>query len=192
MPEGMKKKTDDMLYSEETLQLPNTLKHCGYVYEDPFKKIEKIQADFGGFKKEYYVSDFGPKAALVVIHDGKVLLTRQYRLFLNGLSMEIPAGKVNENESPEVACLRECYEETGVKCGNPKALLNYNPDLEYTRNYTQIYYTDEVLELPRDSKTHLWLSLDTCYEYIFEEKISDSLSLIALLGFCKKFGNTLK
>ena len=42
-------------------------------------------------------------------------------------------GKIEINESPIDACVRECFEETGIKIKNPKELLTYiypesNPD----------------------------------------------------------------
>src|SRR3990167_6162684 len=98
--------SDQKPHAEETTLLPLKLEHQGIVYEDNFKKIEKIHAQFNGFSKEYFVSDYGEKAAVVVVKDGNILLARQYRLLINNLSCEIPAGKVNDNESPKDAAMR--------------------------------------------------------------------------------------
>jgi ADP-ribose diphosphatase len=45
---------------------------------------------------------------------GKVILVRQYRYPVNAFLWELPAGSVDEGESPEEAARRECHEEIGL------------------------------------------------------------------------------
>ena len=45
---------------------------------------------------------------------GKVILIRQYRYAVNASLWELPAGSVDEGESPEAAAARECHEEIGL------------------------------------------------------------------------------
>ena len=45
---------------------------------------------------------------------GKVILIRQYRYAVNASLWELPAGSVDEGETPEQAARRECHEEIGV------------------------------------------------------------------------------
>jgi ADP-ribose pyrophosphatase len=45
---------------------------------------------------------------------GKVILVRQYRYAINAFLWELPAGSVDEGESPEEAARRECHEEIGL------------------------------------------------------------------------------
>ncbi len=45
---------------------------------------------------------------------GKVILIRQYRYAVKALLWELPAGSVDEGESPEQAARRECHEEIGL------------------------------------------------------------------------------
>ena len=42
---------------------------------------------------------------------GKLILVRQYRYAVNAFLWELPAGSVDEGESPEEAARRECLEE---------------------------------------------------------------------------------
>src|SRR6476619_841971 len=44
---------------------------------------------------------------------GHVILIRQYRYSLNTWLWELPAGSVDEGETPEQAARRECHEEIG-------------------------------------------------------------------------------
>ena len=45
---------------------------------------------------------------------GKVILIRQYRYAVNAHLWELPAGSVDEGETPEAAAGRECHEEIGL------------------------------------------------------------------------------
>ncbi len=169
---------------DETVLFPLTIKSEGIVYEDRFKKIERIIAQFDGFKKEYFVSDFGEKSAVLVIQGDNVLLARQYRMLINQLSYEIPGGKVDESERPEEAAIRECLEETGVVCMNLKPLITYNPDLEYTKNRTHVFYTNQIESNPTpDNRILEWVSIDKCLKMVKQGIISDSLSIITIMAY---------
>ena len=55
-------------------------------------------------------------AAMVPLTDsGEVLLVRQYRYATGGWLVEVPAGKLDEGEAPEVCAARELEEEVGMK-----------------------------------------------------------------------------
>lgn len=45
---------------------------------------------------------------------GKVILVRQYRYPVNAFLWELPAGSVDEGETPDQAARRECHEEIGL------------------------------------------------------------------------------
>src|SRR5262245_7689496 len=43
------------------------------LHRNPFETVYAVHADFGAFAKDYYVVDFGPRAAVVAVQAGKVL-----------------------------------------------------------------------------------------------------------------------
>ena len=45
---------------------------------------------------------------------GRIILIRQYRYAINAWLWELPAGSVDEGETPEQAATRECHEEIGA------------------------------------------------------------------------------
>ena len=181
---GIEKKNKQVTKTNETISRPYNIESNGIVYEDHYKKIEKITAEFDGFSKEYFVSDFGEKAAVLVFRDNCVLLTRQYRLLINRLSYEVPGGKVENDENPKDAAIRECFEETGVRCSNLKPLITYDPDLEYTRNHTHVFYTHDMENAKIQlSGKHKWLPFNDCLKMIDQRIITDSLSIITILAY---------
>jgi ADP-ribose pyrophosphatase len=60
-----------------------------------------------------------PGAAAVVpfVSDREVLLIRQYRHATGGMLLEVPAGKLDDGEAPEVCAARELAEEAGQRPG---------------------------------------------------------------------------
>ena len=55
-----------------------------------------------------------PSVVLVPVPEpGHVILIRQYRHAVNQWLWELPAGSVDEGETPEAAARRECHEEIG-------------------------------------------------------------------------------
>jgi ADP-ribose pyrophosphatase len=66
-----------------------------------------------------------PGAAVVVPLTGndELLLVKQYRKPCDMISLELPAGKLDNGESPEVCAKRELFEETGYIAGNIKKAM---------------------------------------------------------------------
>ena len=57
----------------------------------------------------------GAAAMVPLMDSGEVLLVRQYRYATGGWLVEVPAGKLDEGEAPEVCAARELEEEVGMK-----------------------------------------------------------------------------
>jgi ADP-ribose pyrophosphatase len=70
--------------------------------------------------------------------DPRVLLIRQFRHAADGFIWEIPAGRLDPGESPEVCAHRELEEETGMRAGRLDRL---------TTIYTTPGFTDERIHL---------------------------------------------
>jgi ADP-ribose pyrophosphatase len=86
-----------------------------------------------------------PGAAAVVpfVSDERILLLRQYRVAAGGSIWEVPAGKLDPDETPEACVARELEEETGYRAG-------------------RIVRTGEILTSPgfTDERIHLFSAYD--------------------------------
>lgn len=160
------------------------------VYEDKYQLIYRATVDFGDFTKEYFVREAGERAGIVAVRGGSVLLVKQYRFLINRPSLEVPGGGVDDGEPPEETAVRECLEETGVRCINPRPLIFYHAGLDTTHNPTHIFYSDEVAEAPEPQSIHAtevsgheWVPLTQCIEMIHDGQIMDAFSIIALLAY---------
>ena len=161
-------------------------------YKNNYFEVFETKADFGSHQKEYFSINFGKRVGVVVCQNGSLLMVRQYRLFLNKKSWEIPGGQIHREETSVEAAMRECYEESGFVPQNPRVLLSYNIGHEGVNNPTDIFYSEKCdfdkdweQESSETQEIH-WIKLQKCLTMIEKGEINDSLSIIAILAYQEK------
>ncbi|MEJ2470098.1 MAG: NUDIX hydrolase [Desulfuromonadales bacterium] len=136
----------------------------------------------------------GGAAVLPVFDDGRVLLIRQFRPAIGQMIYEIPAGRLEDEESAPECASRELREETGYLAGELLPLGSCWSTVGFTdekihlflarklRKTEQSLEPDEVIELCP-------MSLDTALRKIDQEEILDSKTQLALCFYhrrCRK------
>jgi 8-oxo-dGTP pyrophosphatase MutT (NUDIX family) len=78
---------------------------------------------------EFHVLQSPPWAAVVALTtEGQLILVEQYRHGLGGTSLELPAGVIDDGESPIAAAERELREETGFTAPHFHSLIELAPE----------------------------------------------------------------
>jgi 8-oxo-dGTP pyrophosphatase MutT (NUDIX family) len=77
-------------------------------------------------------------AALALTPAGEVVMVRQYRHGFGGVSLELPAGVIEQGEEPVRAVARELREETGFVADDWRPLLSVQT--EPTRHTTRAHF----------------------------------------------------
>jgi len=80
-----------------------------------------------GFEINRSVVRHNGSAVVLAVHRRSILLVRQYRLPAEKSLWELPAGKVDEGETPMAAAKRELAEETGYRAGRWRKLREFYP-----------------------------------------------------------------
>jgi 8-oxo-dGTP pyrophosphatase MutT (NUDIX family) len=128
-----------------------------------------------------------PGAAAVVAVDGaeRVCVVRQYRHGVHDFLWEIPAGKLDPGERPELCAVRELKEETGVSANRWTSLGLYVPAPAIFTERIHLYLArdldvgaaspdaDEELDLK-------WLPLDRAIEHVLQGDWNDGKTAMAL------------
>ena len=128
-----------------------------------------------------------PGAAAVVAVDGagRVCLVRQYRHGVTDFLWEIPAGKLDPGEAPQVCAVRELAEETGVAAGRWTSLGQFLPAPGIFTEVIHLYLArdlevgtpapdaDEELEIQ-------WLPLGEAVERVLRGEWNDGKTALGL------------
>ncbi|MDP3980832.1 MAG: NUDIX hydrolase, partial [Chlamydiota bacterium] len=127
-------------------------------------------------------------AVIPILPDGNILLVEQYRTPAAKLTLEIPAGRLNEGEHPDEAVHRELREETGYLSSSIEKILSFYPAIGYSTEIIHLYIArnltkgipdpdeDEIIE------NHTY-PLKKALELIQEGRIIDGKSILGLLYF---------
>ncbi|WP_311562218.1 NUDIX hydrolase [Peptoniphilus duerdenii] len=82
--------------------------------------------------------------ALVAIHDDKILLVKQYRISVDKIIYEVPAGMIEHDENPKDAALRELEEETGYRAKNIEYLTEFYSTPGFCTEKLSIFYAKDL------------------------------------------------
>lgn len=102
--------------------------------------VDSVRLPDGRQSKRECVRHHGG-ACVLFIKEGKIALVKQYRYLYGKEIYEIPAGKMDEGEQPDIAAQRELKEETGYKA-EVKHLLDIYPTPGYTDEVIHIYIAE--------------------------------------------------
>lgn len=96
--------------------------------------------------KREIVRHHGGACILAVNDKEEILLIKQFRYAYDEVIYEIPAGKLEENEEPYAAALRELEEETGYKANKLDYLGVIYPTVGYCSEKIYIYQASEFIK----------------------------------------------
>ncbi len=82
----------------------------------------------------------------------RLLLVRQYRHPTSRDLLELPAGTLDPNESPEVCAERELREETGYRPGRIERLGGFYLAPGYCSEYQHVFLCSDLSESPLESE----------------------------------------
>ncbi len=136
-------------------------------------RVDTVRLPNGKVSQREIVEHRGAVAIVPLLHDDTVLMIRQFRLAVNEVLLEVPAGTLEANEPPEVCAARELEEETGYRAGSLRRLFSqylapgYSQeilhvflatDLEKTAQHTEEDENVEVVPVPISQAVGLVLS----------------------------------
>ena len=149
-------------------------------------RVDEVTLPDGTRSRREYVRHSGGCAVLLVL-DGKVALVEQYRYVYGKAIYEIPAGKLEEGEAPEVGAKRECEEETGYAV-EVKHLVDIYPSPGYTDEIIHIFAATNAKFVGQHTDEGEFLSckfipLDEAVNMIERGQICDAKTVVAIYKY---------
>jgi ADP-ribose pyrophosphatase len=151
-------------------------------------QVDEVKLPNGTTGKRELVKHPGAVSVIPITKDNKIVLVEQYRKPLEKSIIEIPAGKVEKGEHPELTAIRELEEETGYTASGLSFVASFYTSPGFANELMYIFITDELekLEEPVSSDEDefievLELTLDEAKQLVEEERIHDAKTNYAIL-----------
>lgn len=144
-------------------------------------------------KKSYRecVSHIGASAALPVLNETEIILVRQYRYCVQRELLEIPAGLIEPNETPDQTIKRELEEEIGYTPHSLEHILTYYSTPGFSDEKLHLFIAKDLKEksgkLDDDEivKPEV-VKIDDAVNKIKKGEIIDGKTIIAILYYISK------
>lgn len=169
-----------MVFEEKTIK-------SEIMYDGPIFKVRKhIVETRAGESVRDVVEHNGGSVMIALTDEGKVLMVRQYRKSFEESLLELPAGKTDPGEGPEVTAAREIREETGYTASSVEFLLTFYPTCGYSNEKINIFLCSGLIpgEMEWDETESLdvfEMDPDEVIGMIMRNEIKDAKTIIALL-----------
>lgn len=133
--------------------------------------VDDVKCPNNNLSKREIIKHNGGVCILAII-DNKVILEKQYRYAYDEVLYELPAGKLEVNENPYDAALREFEEETGYKANT---LIDYGkmyPTCGYSNEIIYMYVAKDIIKTKRHLDEDEFIEI----EYVNLEEVVDMIN----------------
>ena len=157
-------------------------------------RTDRASSPRTGHAYDFYILESSDWVNVIpVTPDDEVVLIRQYRHGIREVTLEIPGGIVEKNDSPEDAARRELIEETGYEGAEWVSLGTVHPNPAFLTNRCHTYLAKNVVRVKpqeqdeREDIEVLLRPLEEIPRLIREKKITHALVLAAFYYFFEEY-----
>ncbi|SEM87301.1 ADP-ribose pyrophosphatase [Mesobacillus persicus] len=150
-------------------------------------QVDEVELPNGKTSKREIIKHPGAVAIIALTDDKKVVMVEQYRKALERTLVEIPAGKLEKGEKPEVCAVRELEEETGYECEKIDWLTSFYTSPGFADELVHLYVATglnkkvNAAELDEDEFVNLIeVTLEEALELMKNQKIYDAKTAFAV------------
>ena len=128
----------------------------------------------------------GASVVLPLSESGELYMVRQFRKPLEKVSLELPAGKLDHGEEPQVCAERELKEETGLTAENISHLISIHTTPGFSNEVLHLYVATGLAEGDSCADedefiTSEKLPVGELVDMVLKGEITDAKSIIGIL-----------
>lgn len=150
-------------------------------------QVEEVELPNGKRSKREIIKHPGAVAILALTDDNKLVMVEQYRKALERTIIEIPAGKLEQGEKPEVCAIRELEEETGYECARIDWLISFYTSPGFADELVHLYIATGLRQKEHPATTDedefvnvIEVTIEEALELIKDQKIFDAKTAYAV------------
>src|SRR5580765_1442796 len=157
--------------------------------------IDAIREGEVEYKREIVVHK-GSAVIVPVFDDGTVALVRQYRHAAGKYLLEIPAGSLDGDESPETGAARELEEEIGVTTPKLEKIAEFYVSPGFLTEKMFMFLATELTETAQNLETDELIEIERitfpqAFDLIRNGGLEDAKTIVGLMLAGIRFGHTL-
>ncbi|RMG09451.1 MAG: NUDIX hydrolase [Acidobacteria bacterium] len=128
----------------------------------------------------------GSAVIVPIFSDGTIGLVRQYRHAAGKYLLEIPAGSIEENETPEQCAIRELREEIGVSAGKLEKLTEFFVSPGFLSEKMFVYIASDLTHIGQDLEYDELIQVErldfpTIFKMITNGEFEDAKTMLSLI-----------
>ena len=150
-------------------------------------QVDEVELPNGKIAKREIIKHPGAVAIIAITDENKIVMVEQYRKALEQTIIEIPAGKLESGEQPDVCAKRELEEETSYECESLELLNSFYTSPGFANEIVHVYLAkgltkkEDAAELDEDEFVNLMeLTIGEALQAIEEKKIYDAKTIFAV------------
>ncbi len=113
-------------------------------FSTPWIELLAISPKSGQGAPHYALASKDYVSVVALDEQGRILLVKQYRPAVGQETIELPAGHVEDNQTPEESASQELLDETGYKAGRMELLGVIHPDTGRLMNRHHCFFASNL------------------------------------------------
>jgi len=158
------------------------------VYDGTFLDVRKdlVSLPNGKTSTREWINHPGAACIIPIMPDGKLGLIKQYRYPVQSTMIELPAGKLDMGEKPEVCAIRELEEETGYLADKLTFVTKIHPAIGFANEEMWIFLAENLIESQKNTDHDEFVeliptSIEDALQMVWGGTITDVKTIIGIL-----------
>ena len=158
------------------------------VYDGTFLDVRKdiVNLPDGNTSTREWINHPGAACIIPIMSDGKLALIKQYRYPVQSTMIELPAGKLDIGEKPEVCAIRELEEEIGYLADKLTFVTKIHPAIGFANEEMWIFLAENLVKSQKNTDHDEFVELmptpiEDAVRMVWNGAITDVKTIIGIL-----------